>query len=247
MRFSFFSNLWSFWEVGWICKKVLQKSQEFAGLNSTKKGLYVAPSKKKGSFATYFGQIKGGEPTRQLLYDDFNDKNLIFYEGPQTTFEEAKKNLLGPPWFYPKTTTRHKNQRHLEVLEGSNVMTMTRQLVYQILNDKNSIFNKCSQNRILKPWEFFIWPLTKKASFVTFFGQIKGRSLWMSTWRVIKGERYCPLTHGGGGGGDRHLGSRYHIFHHRKNVSWKGGRLQIPAIYHIFHQFFHRKHVSWKG
>ena len=192
MRFSFFSNLWSFWEVGWICKKVLQKSQEFAGLNSTKKGLYVAPSKKKGSFATYFGQIKGGEPTRQLLYDDFNDKNLIFYEGPQTTFEEAKKNLLGPPWFYPKTTTRHKNQRHLEVLEGSNVMTMTRQLVYQILNDKNSIFNKCSQNRILKPWEFFIWPLTKKASFVTFFGQIKGRSLWMSTWRVIKGERYAP-------------------------------------------------------
>ena len=97
MRFSFFSNLWSFWEVGWICKKVLQKSQEFAGLNSTKKDLYVAPSKKKGSFATYFGQIKGGEPTRQLLYDDFNDKNLIFYEGPQTTFKEAKKKPFGAP------------------------------------------------------------------------------------------------------------------------------------------------------
>ena len=37
-----------------------------------------------------------------------------------------------------------------------------------------------------------------------------GVSWQVSTWRGIKGERYCapqPM----GGGGDRHLGSRYHI------------------------------------
>ena len=37
-------------------------------------------------------------------------------------------------------------------------------------------------NKILKFRFFLMWLLTKKASFVTFFGQIKGGALWMSTW-----------------------------------------------------------------
>ena len=56
-----------------------------------------------------------------------------------------------------------------------------------------------------------MWLLTKKASFVTFFGQIKGESPLDEHLEGHKRRKALPRQPMGGGG-DRHLGSRYYIY-----------------------------------
>ena len=46
--------------------------------------------------------------TRQLVYDNFNDKNPIFRGVLKLPFSISKTVILGHPNFEPKTTTRHK-------------------------------------------------------------------------------------------------------------------------------------------